>query len=468
MPWTISDILEATGGSRVRGDLSQAFDRVSIDSRTISEGDLFVAIRGVHHDGHNFIGQIAAKNGKGFIVESEQAVDIASGLEDRKDICIVAVDDTVKALGGMAAFQRDRAGVGLVAITGSNGKTTTRGLTESVFRQKFSTLATMGNFNNEIGLPLTLLRLAQDHEWAVVEMGMNRPGEIKALTKIARPDIGIITNISAAHIEGLGSIEGVLQAKAELMDEMPSSGLAVLNAEDPRLVRLAENASRDVLLFGFSSRADVRATDMTPKDTGTVFRLTTPRGKADIHIAVPGEVMISNALASAAAGHAAGLDPDEIRDGIERFQPEPGRMNIIRTLKGITILDDTYNANPASMKTAVSTLCSLKGSNKGFLVAGDMLEMGSHAKDAHRDIGAYAARSGLSGIFATGQYAGDVAKGAADANMKETAVFTGSKEAIQDRLFSVMSNSDWILVKGSRGMKMETIVKKLKETGDNA
>jgi len=227
VPWKISDILEATKGDQIIGDISLVFDSVSIDSRKISARDLFVAIRGANHDGHNFIEQVAANNGKGFVVDKKKAADISTLFNNKENVSVIAVDDTVRALGAMAAFQKNRARAKVVAITGSNGKTTTRGLTESVFKQKFSTLATRGNFNNEIGLPLTLLRLSYDNDWAVVELGMNQPGEIKALASISRPDIGIITNISAAHIEGLGSIDGVMKAKTELIDEISPSGLAI-------------------------------------------------------------------------------------------------------------------------------------------------------------------------------------------------------------------------------------------------
>ncbi len=466
VPWKISDIIEATGGDRIIGDISLVFDSVSIDSRKICAKELFVAIRGANHDGHNFIEQVAANNGKGFIISNKKAGDIAILFNDKENVSVIAVDDTVHALGAMAVFQKNRTGVKVVAITGSNGKTTTRGLTESVFKQKFSTLATRGNFNNEIGLPLTLLRLSHDNDWAVVELGMNRPGEIKALANISRPDIGIITNISAAHIEGLGSIDGVMKAKAELIDEINPSGLAILNADDPRLVRIAENAQIDVLMYGFSEKAEIRADNNKPKGYGSSFLLTTPLGKAQIDLATPGEFMISNAMAAAAAGHAAGLSIEEIKNGIESFQPEHGRMNIIKTQKGITIIDDTYNANPASMEAAISTLCSLKGKNNGFLIAGDMLEMGSYAKEAHRNVGASAVKSGVAGIYTTGRYAEDVANGAVSEKMDARAIYTGSKKDILEQLKKSLSGVDWILVKGSRAMGMETVVKELKEWGE--
>ncbi|MBW1893340.1 MAG: UDP-N-acetylmuramoyl-tripeptide--D-alanyl-D-alanine ligase [Deltaproteobacteria bacterium] len=448
------------------GDISLVFDSVSIDSRKISGRDLFVAIRGANHDGHNFIEQVSANNGKGFVINKKKAADISILFNAKEKVSVIAVDDTVRALGAMAAFQKNRAVVKVVAITGSNGKTTTRGLTESIFKQKFSTLATRGNFNNEIGLPLTLLRLSHDNDWAVVELGMNRPGEIKSLADISRPDIGIITNISAAHIEGLGSIDGVMKAKTELIDGISPSGLAILNADDPRLVHIAENVQIDVLMYGFSEKAEIRANDNKPKGYGSSFLLTTPSGKVQIDLTIPGEFMISNATAAAAAGHAAGLSLEEIKNGIESFQPEHGRMSIIKTQKGITIIDDTYNANPASMEAAISTLCSLKGENNGFLIAGDMLEMGSYAKEAHHNVGASAVKFGISGIYTTGKYAEDVASGAVSEKMDARAIYTGSKEDILEQLKKSLSGVDWVLVKGSRAMGMETVVKELKEWGE--
>jgi len=431
IPWKIPEIIEASGGCRVTGNEPLVFDGISIDSRRTSDTDLFVAIRGKHHDGHNFIEQIAAENGKGFIVSKKKAEYISKLLHGKKNVSVIAVEDTVSALGAMAAFQKNRSGVKVVAITGSNGKTSTRGLTESVFKQKFSTLGTKGNFNNEIGLPLTLLGLSDNNDWAVVEIGMNRLGEIKLLAGISSPDIGIITIISTPHIEGLGShntqgwdqtgglgsIEGVVKAKTELIEEINSSGLIILNADDPRLVRVAENAKINVLLYGFSKKSEIRATNNKLKGYGSSFSLATPSGETQIDIPMPGNFMVSNALAAAAAGHAAGLSLQEIKNGIKNFEPEHGRMNIVKTQKGITIIDDTYNANPASMEAAVTTLCSLKGENKGFLIAGDMLEMGSYAKEVHHNVGVFAAKSGISGIYATGRYAEDVANGAASEKM---------------------------------------------------
>lgn len=465
IPWKISDIIEATGGCRVTGNGPLVFDGISIDSRKTSDTDLFVAIQGENHDGHNFIEQIAAENGKGFIVSKKKAEYISKLLHGKKNVSVIAVEDTVSALGAMAAFQKNRSGVKVVAITGSNGKTSTRGLTESVFKQKFSTLGTKGNFNNEIGLPLTLLGLSDNNDWAVVELGMNRLGEIKLLARISSPNIGIITNISAAHIEGLGSIEGVVKAKTELVEEINSSGLIILNADDPRLVRVAENVKINVLLYGFSKRAEIRATNNKSKGYGSSFSLATPSGETQIDIPMPGNFMVSNALAAAAAGHAAGLSLQEIKNGIKNFEPEHGRMNIVKTQKGITVIDDTYNANPASMEAAITALCSLKGKNKGFLIAGDMLEMGSYAEEAHHNVGVFAAKSGISGIYTTGRYAKDVANGAASEKMDARDIYTGSKEDIIQELKNTLSGPDWLLVKGSRGMKMESIVTNLKEWG---
>lgn len=467
IPWKISDIIKATGGCRVTGNGPLVFDGISIDSRKTSDTDLFVAIQGENHDGHNFIEQIAAENGKGFIVSKKKAEYISKLLHGKKNVSVIAVEDSVSALGAMAAFQKNRSGVKVVAITGSNGKTSTRGLTEFVFKQKFSTLGTKGNFNNEIGLPLTLLGLSDNNDWAVVEIGMNRLGEIKLLAGISSPDIGIITNISAAHIEGLGSIEGVVKAKTELIEEINSSGLIILNADDPRLVRVAENVKINVLLYGFSKKAEIRATNNKSKGYGSSFSLATPSGETQIDIPMPGNFMVSNALAAAAAGHAAGLSLQEIKNGIKIFEPEHGRMNIVRTQKGITIIDDTYNANPASMEAAVTTLCSLKGENKGFLIAGDMLEMGSYAKEVHHNVGVFAAKYGISGIYATGRYAEDVANGATSEKMDARDIYTGSKEDIIKELKNTLSDPDWLLVKGSRGMKMESIVTNLKEWGGN-
>jgi UDP-N-acetylmuramoyl-tripeptide--D-alanyl-D-alanine ligase len=460
-PWTGTEILQATGARRLCGDPETAFGAVAIDSRRVSETDLFVAIRGERHDAHRFLPDVVEKGCRGLLIETEKVADLPIGEWDKKGLFAAAVGDGVRALGDLAGFLRRRWGGSAAAITGSNGKTTTRRMTAEVMSRRFHTLATRGNFNNLIGLPLTLFDLTPDHEWAVVELGMNAPGEIGRLAEIARPDIGVITNIGPAHLEGLGSMENILAAKAELLTGLGPEGTAVLNADDPRLSELAGILDRRCLLFGIEAvsgdRAQIRAGRMAPTAAGTDFSLKIPGGTATVSLAAPGDFMVSNALAAAAVGHLAGLSAAEIAAGLSAFRPVQGRMNIRQTPEGIFIIDDTYNANPGSMAAALKTLKRLKGRARGFFAAGDMYELGGFAESLHRELGKTAAASDLSGLFATGRLAPEVAAGATEAGMDPAAVFCGSPDEICDRLREILKPGDWLLVKGSRAMKMECI-----------
>jgi len=464
MPWRVAEIIEATGGRLFCGDLGRMFTGVSIDSRRISADDLFIAIKGEVHDGHRFIGNVIEQGVNGCLID-QRKTDMLSKLElsDTGVVCIT-VDNTTKALGDMAAFNRRRTPVSVIAITGSNGKTSTRRMTSDVVSRRFCTLSTQGNLNNDIGLPLTLLNL---HQWAVVELGMNRPGEIERLAEICLPDVGLITNIGPAHLEGLGSMEAVMAAKGELLGKIKAGGMAILNADDPRLLKLADITPINVLFFGMSKDAAIRAESVEEKGEGLSFGLVLPDETISVHLKTPAMFMISNALAAAAAGYLLGLTAVEIKNGIEAFKPVQGRMNIHKTGKGIHIIDDTYNANPGSMQAAIITLTSLKGKNKGFLIAGDMLELGEYSAPMHREIGVIAARANIAGLYVTGKFAEDVAAGALAEDMNPDDIFKGTREEIIEAVTDRLEAGDWVLVKGSRGMAMEKVVQGLLAWADN-
>ena len=377
-------------------------------------------------------------------------------------VSLILVENTTKALGDLAAFNRKRSKVKLIAITGSNGKTTTRAITESIISKKFNTLATSGNFNNEIGLPLTLLRLNSTHKCAVVELGMDKPGEIAYLSKISAPDIGVITNIGYAHLEGVGGIEGVLKAKKELLYEIDSKGTAILNADDTALLCAGKEININTLFYGFSKKSDITAESLEIAKYTTSFKLITPSGKVPVLIKSPGLFMVKNALAAASAGYIMGVDLENIKKGIENFIPEVSRMKIIKTKSGLNIIDDTYNANPDSVKEAVKTLKLLKGNNCGFVVLGDMCELGKYAEKLHYDVGAFiAANSGITKLYLTGDHAVDIAKGALSENMKEDNINIDCKDALVKKIIQDIKPGCWILVKGSLVMKMAEIVNNL-------
>lgn len=464
IPWTVSEILDATEGTLMTGNRKKMFTGISIDSRTISEADVFVAIRGEKHDGHHFIQDIVQKGVNGFVVSKSEAGVFAHNNEDFRKLVFIGVEDTTKALGDMASFNRRRSKILVIGLTGSNGKTTTRKMTAAVVRRRFSTLESHGNFNNQIGLPLTLLNLTSEHNCAVLEMGANHPGEIAYLAGICRPDIGVITNVGPAHLEGFGSLDGVALAKGELLDHMSLNGVVVLNAEDKRVVSMASRAPEKVLFYGTSKNATIRASNIVEQKRGTSFTLELPDEQITIYVKIPGSFMVLNALAAASVGYQLGLNAAEIKLALENdFEPAQARMNILETQNGIHVIDDTYNANPGSMEEALKTLKSLREKHRSVFVAGDMLELGEHAPVLHEKIGRIAADIKVSRLYVAGPHAGNVADGAEAAGMSKENIFLGTKEQILSDLKSWLEEGDWVLIKGSRGMGMEQIVKGLKQ-----
>ena len=456
--WSVTDCTKATKGEYLGGEAENRFKSICIDSRQAGPGDLFVAIKGETHDGHNFTHEVVNKGVNGVIVERNKLAETPWQDWVKKGVSCMTVDDTIEALGNMAAYHRNRLNAGVIGITGSNGKTTTRQMTAMVVSQQYCTLSTRKNFNNNIGLPLTLFELSQDHRWAVVELGMNAPGEISYLAEICRPDIGVITNVAAAHLEGLGSIEGVMHAKGELLEKIDTQGTAVLNADDPMVRRLARKAKRDVLLFGLADEADIRAEKIIATEKGSQFELILPDERVVVNLMIPGSFMVLNALSAAAVGHRIGLPPADIKNGLETFVPVQGRLNIISTSSGIQLIDDTYNANPGSMAAALATLKTLRKRKRAFFVVGDMRELGQQSKDLHIQLGNHAARSGVTALFVTGDFTEYVVQGAREAGLESENIFAGSKEELLDRLIQVVKPGDWVLVKGSRAMAMEDIV----------
>lgn len=465
MTWHIEDLLQATGGTLVAGPMSAEFAGIGIDSRIIPKDHLFVAIRGAKYDGHAFIPELMAAGIRGIMIhqplpDREQLIDWSEA-----GGCCIMVEDTTRALGDLAAFQRQRVNIPVIAITGSNGKTTTKELTASIVSQEKITLSTRGNLNNEIGLPLTLFRLGRAHEAAVVELGMNHPGEIRQLAQISQPDIGVITNIGAAHLEGLRDIEHVMAAKAELLEYISADGAAVLNADDAFGGRLEKMASSRVISFGLADHADVRADAIRQAGMRTEFNLILPDGQIPVTLHVPGRYMLANALAAAAAGFIMGISTESIKAGIEAFRPVPGRMAHTKTRAGIHVIDDAYNANPGSMKAAIEALSALKGGHRAILVAGDMLELGEASAKLHEEIGRAAAAGRIDQLYLAGSFARYTANGALAGGMPEQAVFVGSKTEILEKLSETVSSGDWVLVKGSRSTGMEQIVQMLFHQG---
>jgi UDP-N-acetylmuramoyl-tripeptide--D-alanyl-D-alanine ligase len=463
MPWTTQDILKATGAELLCGDSRQSFTGISIDSRTIAHGELFVAIRGDVHDGHRFIPDVLGRGVRGLLVDHRRLDALPEAVRAAGRVACAAVADTTRALGELGAFHRNRSRAAVVAVTGSNGKTSTRRMTAAVLSQRFTVLEADRNLNNQIGVPLTLFRLAPEHEWAILELGTSLPGEIARLAHICTPEIGVITNIGPAHLEGLGSLEGVLAEKSALLFGLRAGGRAVLNADDPRLRPLAQGLGPQAVLFGLTADAAVRAARIQDTAAGLDFELMLPAETVRIHLNAHGRFMVQNALAAAAVGHLLGLAGAEIAAGLGRFAPVAGRMQVRRLADGITLIDDTYNANPASMEAALAVLDSLRSGGRSILVAGDMRELGAEAGRMHREIGRIAARTGVSRLFACGDLAAETAAGARSGGMAAADIVIGARADIEHALLKVLRPADRVLVKGSRAMGMEHVVRAIKD-----
>jgi UDP-N-acetylmuramoyl-tripeptide--D-alanyl-D-alanine ligase len=436
--------------------LNMEIKGISIDSRTVKEGELFIAIRGDRYDGHDFVPAAIQKGAWGALVEQsalEAKYAAMGGLRN-----VIPVEDTLFSLQEMSLIHRKKFSVPVIGITGSNGKTTTKEMLASIMLQKGPVLKNEGNLNNHIGVPLTLLKMDSHHTAAIIEMGMSGLGEIRTLARLAMPDVGAITNISAAHLQFLGSTDAVAEAKGELLQTMRSDGTAVLNADDQYFTTLRNKYPGRVLSFGIEQPADVRAGDINQARDVTDMTLHADGRSVLVRLRTVGRHNVYNALAAAAAALATDLPLETVKFGLEEFRPVAMRSEL-RDVKGRTVLADYYNANPASMKAALETLASLKTAKRTIAVLGDMLELGDTAAEAHRAVGAAAARSGIDLVITVGPLAKHIAEGAVAAGMARGAVLeAGTTSRGAELLRDHSRPGDTVLIKGSRGMKMEKVL----------
>lgn len=442
--------------------------QISTDSRSVRRGDLFVALRGDRYDGHEFVPAVLAQGAVGAIVHDEYRLPPSSAavrrIEGRPVPFLFGVGDPLFAYQQLATHHRGRFHIPVVAVTGSNGKTTTKDMVAAVLAQRWPVLKTEGNFNNRIGVPYTLLRLTSRHQAAVIEMGVDQQGQTTRLSEIVRPTIGLITNIGPDHLEYFGSMEGSAQAKAELLDMLSADGTAILNADDPYFDYLAARAQCRVLSFGFSEMADVRASGViSDARQGTTFRLHLP-GKSrptTVRIKAHGTHNVTNALAAAAVGAALTLSGSMIAQGLSRFRPAAMRSQIV-THHGVHIINDCYNANPASMKAALQLLAQWSPARERIAVLGDMLELGPESGQLHRDVGQFLATQRLSRLIVCGTLGRDIAEGARRSGMAGSQIEeVVDAAAAADHLKRTVRQGDVVLVKASRGMKMEQVVQVL-------
>ncbi len=464
LPFSARDALLWTGGELRRGSVNTSFRGVSIDTRNLAEGELFIAIRGPQHDAHAFLKRALAAGAAGLLVETGVVLPTTPA-----EVAVLAVPDTTRALGELAAGHRANFNGPVVAITGSNGKTTSKEMCAAILSQRAPCLRNAGNLNNQFGLPLTLLRRSAEDRAVVVEIGMNHRGEIAPLAAIAAPTVGVITNVGMAHIEHLGSQEAIAQEKGDLIAVLPASGTAVLNADDPWVLSQRPRTRAQILCFGHARKADVRAENVVSLGTrGFAFELCTPQGRAGVHMAGLSETAIANALAATAAALAAGASLEHACAGLAAHQPVGGRMEQVRLPRNIILIDDTYNANPQSVAVALRCLAELKGNSRGIAILGDMGELGPAAEAAHRAAGELAAQLKLDFLFALGEYAGAVSEGAVAAGMDPDRVCVGENHGeVSERVQKLLQGNDWVLVKGSRSMHMERVVQALRTNGSS-
>ncbi|HET7752786.1 MAG TPA: UDP-N-acetylmuramoyl-tripeptide--D-alanyl-D-alanine ligase [Anaeromyxobacteraceae bacterium] len=461
--FTPTELEEATGG-RWASAPPREVAGVSTDTRKISPGALFVALKGESFDGHDFVAQ-ARDAGAGAALVSQAWIEAEAELP--RGIPLLAVPDTLRALGAVARAHRRRFAIPLVAVTGSNGKTTTREMIGAILRRRGPALKTDGNLNNEIGVPLTLFGLAADHWAGVVEMGMSNPGEIARLAAMTEPRVGVVTNAAPAHLEGLGTIEGVADAKAELYAALPSDGVAVANADDARVLRRAEASGRRLVTFsvGRARKGDVAAVEtLEHGPEGLRFVLAIGNREVEVQLALVGEHNAANAAAAAAAALALGCTDREIVGGLAEVKPVGRRLRVEKLASGVTLVDDCYNANPLSMSAALKTLGELArgGGGRAVAVLGDMLELGVDEEALHRALGADVARTGVALYAAFGPRSRAAAEAARDAGMRQQDVVeTEDVAALAATLRERLAPGDVLLVKGSRGMKLERLVEAL-------
>ena len=455
-PVTVNEVCEWTKGKLIVNTWEFQVTGVSTDTRTIKLGDLFVPIKGENFDGHNFLADAINKGAVGVLIaEGEQPPQVRA-----KKYFVIQVPDTKRALGDLAKSYRSRFNLPVIAITGSNGKTTVKEMIASVLSQRYTVLKNEGNLNNEIGLPLTLFQLEKKHQVVVIELGMSALGEIRRLTEIAQPSIGIVTNVAEAHLEFFKSIDEIALAKAELAESLNEKHTIVLNADDKRVARFAKMTKARIITFGIQGKADFQADSISfnQEKLGLEFNLITPKGGKTVFIPIIGTHHVYNALAAAAAVWSLAPDLEFITQGLVKVQLPKMRMELVK-VGGITIINDAYNANPKSMSAALQTLMQMKTAGRRIAVLGTMRELGEISISAHQQIGTMVASLNLDYLITVGELGHHIARGAKQAGMKSSQVyeFESNQDAAQ-LLSALVRSGDLILITASRKIKLAEIV----------
>jgi UDP-N-acetylmuramoyl-tripeptide--D-alanyl-D-alanine ligase len=456
--WTVAKLMEATGGVLLQGDPKRSIGNISTDTRQLQPGDCFVALPGEHADGHAFIPDALAKGTGALVVSSERSDLSVSAVAQ---VAVIKVPDTLFALGEMARYFRLQHPIPVVGVTGSNGKTSTKEMVAAVLARRFEVLKNKGNFNNLIGVPLTVLSIEPRHQAAIVEMGINVPGEMARLVEIAAPTVGLITNVQPAHLEGLHSLEEILREKGRLWLSLSSEDLAVVNLDDERLAGLSKEVTARTVTYSLKrTQGDVRLTgEVTTDSEGSSFSMNLGDRSIPLRLPVLGLHHVGNALAAAAVGWGMGLPAELIAAGLMHYQPVKMRMQMHHLADGRTLIDDTYNANPGSLLAAVRTATMESRGKPVIAVLGDMRELGPESASLHREVGRQIALLGLNELITLGQMTKELADGAVQAGLQASAHrHAETHEEIVIWLRNHTLKDAWILVKGSRGMTMERVV----------
>ena len=467
VPLTAGDVAAATGGRLERGDGADAIDRIAIDSRTVREGDFFVAIRGERFDGHRFVEEALSRGARGAAIEAGERDRLGAVFEPGRfaDRVVVVVGDTTRALQDVARDVRRRSGAQVVAITGSAGKTTTKEVAAEFLSARYRVFRNKGNLNNHIGLPLSLLEMRSKPDVAVVELGMNHPGEIRTLVGIAEPDVRVWTNVGDAHLGFFASGDAIADAKAEILEQARPRDVLVANADDGRIAARVGRFAGRVLTFGTTASADVRASSVETRGLdGSAADVDTPVGRVRVETPLLGLGNLSNVLAATAVAVHFGVPLDEIASRAAALRPAHHRGELLRLPGGVTIVDDSYNSSPSALMGALETLRAATGSARKTAVLGEMLELGDHATRLHQACGAAAAGTGLDLLITVG---GAPARALADAAIRAgmpaaAVVHVETSAEAADRALERFRPGDLVLVKGSRGIGTDAVVERLK------
>jgi len=460
---TVKEISSVIQGRQISGLPDELIHGLSIDSRKISSGQIFLALKGERYDGHTFLTNAINAGAMGVIMEAGTRI---SETLLRNNVAVITVSSTRKALGDLALWWRKQWGGRIIAITGSNGKTTAKEMAASILSLQENTMRSPGNFNNLIGLPLTILLLQEHHQVAVLEMGMNRSGEIARLTQIADPDIGLITNIAKAHLEGLGTLQGVVEAKGELLRMMSNDSIAILNGDDELYAHLARTFQGKIVTFGLSTRNLVRAEGIkTIGDRAQTFTVYLKGERIPVTIHLPGIHNVLNALCAAAIASCLSIANDFIAHGLGNFRPLQGRFHCIDLNGGICLIDDTYNANPSSLSAAVQTVKDVTQKKQGLVVGlGEMMELGKDSSKYHFDAGQLIAGIGAKYLVVFGEHGQSIIEGACKGGMdiRQTHIAKTHAE-MSEAIKGQVEEGDVIFLKGSRKVALDKVVKGIRE-----